>query len=60
MKVNFPTHGSLRRNWQLFLTLTLWSYSKCKDVLHTFNVYKIPAKDYKIVHRWTVDEVSLS
>ena len=60
MKVNFPTHVCLRRNWQLFLILTLWSYSKCKDTLHTLNVYKIPAEVYKIVHRWTADEVSLS
>ena len=57
MKVNFPTHVCLRRSWQLFLILTLWSYSKYKDILHTLNVYKIPVKDYKIVDRWTAGEV---
>ena len=60
MKVNFPTHVCLRRNLQLFLILTLWSYSKWKGILNTLNVYKIPAKDYKIVDRWTADKVSLS
>ena len=59
MKVNFPTHVCLRRNWQLFLILTLWSYSKCKDILHTLNICKITAKDYKIVDRWAADEISL-
>ena len=33
------------RNSQLFFLLTHWSYSKCKYILQTFSVFKIPANE---------------
>ena len=47
-------------NWQLFFILTHWSYSKCKNMLQTLYVYKIPAKQHQVVHRWGTDEMSVS
>ena len=41
VRVNFPTHICLRKNWQSLLTLTHRSYSKYKGILHRLNVYKI-------------------
>ena len=58
LKVNLQTHACLRRNCKLFLIITLWKYSKFKDLLHTLNVDKIPAKEHKAVDRWAADEVS--
>ena len=49
IKVNLPTHACLRRDCKLFLILKLLSYSKCKDLLHPLNVYKIPEKEQKVV-----------
>ena len=40
--------------------LTHWSCSKCKDLLQTLNVYKIPAKEHQVVDRWDADEISVS
>ena len=48
------------RNSQLFFILTHWSYSKCKDILQTLNVYKIPAREHQVVDRWDADERSVS
>ena len=42
-----------------FLIITLWSDSKWKDLLHTVNVYKIPAKKHKAVDHWAADELSV-
>ena len=58
--VNLPAHICPMRNWQLFLILTHWSYSKCKNMLQTLYVYKIPAKEHQVVHRWGADEMSIS
>ena len=60
IRVNLPTHICPTRNWQLFLILTHWSYSKCKDILQTLNVYKISAKEYQVLDRWDADEISVS
>ena len=60
MRVNLPTHICPTRNWQLLLILTDWSYSKCKDILQTLNVYKIAAKKHQVVDRWHADEISVS
>ena len=57
--MNLPKHACLKRNCKLFLMLTLWSYSKWKDVLHMLNVYKIPAKEHKVVDGWAADEISV-
>ena len=57
IKVNLPTHACLRRDCKLFLTLKLLSYSKCKDLLHPMNVYKIPEKEQKVVDRWSAYEI---
>ena len=57
---NLPTHICPMRNWQLFLILTHWSYSKCKNILQTLYVYKIPAKEHQVVHRWGTDAISVS
>ena len=57
---NLPTYICRMRNWQLFLILTHWSYSKCKNMLQTLYVYKIPAKQHQVVHRWGTDEMSVS
>ena len=54
------THACLRRNCQLFLILTLWSYSTCKDQLHMLNVYKIHEKEQKVHDRWAEDETRAS
>ena len=59
-KSKFARHICLGRNCQLFLILTHWSYSKCKDILHTLNVYKIPAKEHQVVDHWAADEISVS
>ena len=60
IKVNLPTHIRLRRNCQLFLILTHWISLKRKDILHTLNVYKIPAKEHQVNHQWAADEISVS
>ena len=39
IKVNLPTHVCLKRNCRLLFILKHWSYAKCKDVLHTLNIY---------------------
>ena len=59
IKVNLLTHAYFRGDSKLFLILTLWSYSKWKDLLHTLNVYKIPAKEHKVVDPWAADEISV-
>ena len=48
------------RNRRLFLILTHWSYSKCKDILQKLNVYKIPTKEHQVVDRRDEDETSVS
>ena len=60
MKINFPTHICLARNYQLCLILTHWINSKCKDVLQVFNVYKILAKEHEVVDGGVGDEISVS
>ena len=57
---NLPTHICPMRNWQLFLILTHWSYSKYKKILQTLYVYKIPAEEHQVVQRWGADEISVS
>ena len=57
---NLPTHICPMRNWQLFLILTHWSYSKCKDILQTLNVYKITEKEHQVVDRFDEDKISVS
>ena len=59
LKVNLSTYICPVRNWQLFFILTHWSYCKCKDLLQTLNVYKIPAKQHQVVDRWDADEISV-
>ena len=54
-----PTHVCLKKNYGLFSVLTLWSYSKCNDILHLLNAYKSPAKDYQVVVSWVADEISI-
>ena len=39
------------RNWQLFLILTHSNYFKCKNLLQTLNVFKIPPKEHHLVDR---------
>ena len=60
IKVNLLTHACLRRNLKLFLILTLWRHSKCKDLLHMLNVCKSPAKEHQVVFRSATDEISVS
>ena len=57
LPLNLPAHICPTRNWQLYLILTHWSYSKCKDILQTLNVYKIPGKEHQVVHRWDAHEI---
>ena len=57
---NLPTHICPMRNLQLFLILTRWSYSKCKNILQTLYVYKIHAKEHQLGHHWGTDEISVS
>ena len=57
--MNLPTEISPTKNWQLFLILTLWSYSKCKDILQTFNVYRNTGKEHQVPCRWDADEISV-
>ena len=54
-----PTHIWLRRNCQLFLTITHGSYFKLKDILHGLNEYKIHAKEHQVVDGWAGDEISV-
>ena len=59
LKENFQTYACFRRNCQLFVTLALWSFCKCKDILYKFHVYKISTKEYKVVYYWAADEISV-
>ena len=59
IKINLPTHIYPTKNLQLLLILKNWSYSKCKNILQTLNVYKIPAKEHQVVDRWDADEILL-
>ena len=47
------------RNWEVFLILTPWSYSKCKDILRTLHVDKIPAKEHQVVDPKAADKMSI-
>ena len=42
---------------QPFLIFIHWSYSKCKDILHTLNVCRIPAKEHPVVDRSAADAI---
>ena len=59
IKINLQTHIYPTRNLQLPFILTQWSYSKCKYILQTFNVFKISAKEHQAVDRWEAGEISL-
>ena len=59
IKINLPTHIYPTKNLQLLLILKNWSYSKCKNILQTLNVYKIPEKEHQVVDRWDADEILL-
>ena len=51
MNGNLPTHICTTRYSQLFLILSHSSYSKCKDILQTLNVYKNLGKEHQVVDR---------
>ena len=57
IKVNLSTHIYPTRNWELFLLLTQWSCSKCKDILHILNVYNFPSKEHQLVDSRAADEI---
>ena len=49
LKVNSPASVCLRGNQDLFLKMHCYfnaSYFKYNDILHTMNVYKIPANEH--------------
>ena len=51
-KNKFPkTYMSQENLSTIFDINTLWSYSKCKDLLHTLNAHKTPAKEHMAVDR---------
>ena len=60
MKVKLPTHICRTKNYQLFFILRYRSYSKCKDMLQTMNLFKIPAKEHQVVGHSDPDEISVS
>ena len=60
IKVKLPTHICPTKNWQLLFILRYWSYSKCKDILQTMDVFKIPAKEHQVVGHSDPDEISVS
>ena len=47
------------KNWQLILTLPLSSYSKFRDILHTFNVYRVTEKEHQVAYRSDADDMSV-
>ena len=57
--MNLPALICLRQNCRLFLTLTHSSHSKWKDILHTLNVYNIPAKQHQGVDWSAAYEISV-
>ena len=57
VKINLPTHVCIRRNYQLFLVITHWSYFKNNNWFYKLNVYKVSAKEHQVVHSWDVDEI---
>ena len=59
-KSKFTKHVCHRRNHQLLLIITHWTYFKYSDLLHTLNVYKIPRKEHQVVHFWVADKISTS
>ena len=48
------------KNWQLLFILTLWSYSKCKDILQMYNVSRSTEKEHQVTYHWDPDEISIS
>ena len=44
----------------IFDIKTLKVNFKCKNLLETLNIFKIPAKEHHLVNRWAADEVLLS
>ena len=59
IKVKLQRHIYLRRNYHLFVILTHWSFFKCKNILQTLNVYKIPLKEHQVNDSWAADEISV-
>ena len=57
IRVNLGTYICPKRNSNYFWYWH-WSHSKCRDILQTLNVYKIPGKEHQIVHDWDVHEIS--
>ena len=57
IRVNFSTHKCPTWNWGLIFILAHWSYSKFKDILQAFNVYKIPEIENQTVDCWDADEI---
>ena len=60
IKVNLPTHICLTGNYLFFFVISHWSSFKGNDILHTLNVYKIPAKKHQVVDSCAADEISVS
>ena len=58
IKIKFAKNIYPTKNLQLLFILTNWSYSKCKNILQTLNVYKIPAKENQVVDCWDAHETS--
>ena len=48
------------KHWRLLFILTHWSYSKCKDILKTLNVYQISSKEHHLGDCSAAHEISLS
>ena len=57
--MNSAANLCLRKNYQILLILTYWSYTKWNDVLHTLNINKILAKKHQVVQSWVVHEISV-
>ena len=59
-KENSPKCVSLSKNYWLLYIKMHGSYFKYNDLLHTLNVYEIPAKEHQVADFWVTDEITAS
>ena len=59
---NFYPTLFIKRTWKspFRIGLTHWSYCKCKDILHTLNLWKISAKEPQVIDGRDANEISVS
>ena len=54
------TYVCPRRDYNLLLIITHWSYFKCNDMLHSLNVYKSFSNKLQVVDSWASYQMPVS